>query len=78
MPNDHVPATDTGSPATKTLRDCQHDAVMLAALVEGVGILDDEGSANARCALVGLTLEKANELSRNLDLLSLAERRATA
>jgi hypothetical protein len=58
----------------KTVSDCQSDAVVLAALIEGIALMDNEGKAfdNARVAATTSALRLANELASDLDRLSTA------
>ena len=63
---------------TKTVRDCQHDAVLLKGLLEGIDLMENEAEfGNARSALTMIALVRAGELADALDELETAERRAT-
>lgn len=54
---------------TKTIEDIQHDAVVLSALLEGIDLMDNEGSAfdEARHAVTMVALERARALANDLD-----------
>lgn len=73
MPKERICATDTGSPA-KTLADCQHDAVVLSGMLEGISLMDNEGEhfGNARISVTMAAMEIAIELAADLDALQLA------
>ncbi len=60
---------------TKTLADCQHDSVILSALIEGIDLMDNEGQAfdEARVAVTGVALEKARALCDALERVQVAE-----
>lgn len=53
----------------KTLSDCQHDAVILATVLEGIDLMGNEGEPfdNARGGTTILALRLAQELADNLD-----------
>ena len=65
----------------KTVYDCQHDAVMLSALIEGLWSLSENGTreaSNGANALIDVIKEKAEALAADLDAVEMAERRAVA
>ena len=77
--------TETGLPVAnlkEELRDIQHDAVNLHALTQGawelfdgVQVVAPSPTSNALCALLGVIIEKAERLQRDLDELEMRMRR---
>lgn len=62
-------ANNTGLPKTKTLTQCQHDAVVLSGMIEAIDLMGNEGE-QFDCARVSVTmeaLEKAKRLAVDLD-----------
>lgn len=57
----------------KTLSDCQINAVVLAALIEGIDLMGNEGETfdDTRVAVTTVALRLANELASDLDRLSM-------
>lgn len=57
----------------KTLSDCQINAVVLAALIEGIDLMGNEGKTfdDTRVAVTTVALRLANELASDLDRLSM-------
>ena len=66
-------ATDT---PTKTVRDCQHDAVLLKGLIEGLDLMENEGPRfeNARVSLTMVALQWAQQLADDLDNAKVIDR----
>lgn len=63
---DQTPDSGIEIPLRK-IRDCQYNAVLLAALLEGIGVLDNEGqSANAMTAMIDIAIERARDLADDL------------
>lgn len=56
---------------SKTLIDCQHDAVVLSELLRGVDLMANEGKMfdSARVAVTMVALQRAEELANDLDRL---------
>ncbi|HCP81273.1 MAG TPA: hypothetical protein DIT67_06680 [Octadecabacter sp.] len=72
MTKSRICATATGLPANATITDCQHDAVILAEIVEAIDLLTNEGKRfdSVRFAITEVALEKARKLADDLDVLS--------
>ena len=53
----------------KTLPECQHEAVLLSEMLEGITLMDNEGDhfAGPRTAITMVAHEKANMLAEALD-----------
>lgn len=63
---DQTPDSGIEIPLRK-IRDCQHNAVLLAALLEGIGVLDNEGQgSNAMTAMIDIAIERARDLADDL------------
>ena len=58
----------------RTLSTCQTDAVTLAALIEGIDLMGNEGAAfdNARIAATTVALRMASQLAADLDKIDTA------
>lgn len=56
-------------PKFTLLKDCQHDAVILAGMMEGIDLMSNEGPVfdNARVAVTMAALELAKKLADDLD-----------
>jgi hypothetical protein len=74
MTTNHTSAADAGMPKQplKSLSDCQHDAVILAGMIEGIDLMGNEGTIfdEARAATTVAALEHARRLADDLDVLS--------
>lgn len=70
-------ATDEVVPG-KTLLDCQTDAIILAGLMEGIDLMENEGEIfkNARAASMRVAARLAQELADDLGNLGLKTGRA--
>ena len=75
--NERASASDEVMPG-KTLLDCQTDAIILAALMEGIDLMENEGDIfkNARAASMRVAARLARELADDLDNLGLKTGRA--
>ena len=54
-------------PTRASLADCQGDAVILAALLEAIDLLDNEGHHNAMTGVISVALKAATRLADDLD-----------
>lgn len=64
---DHAPDSGKNIALRNNLRDCAHNAVLLNALLEGIGALDNEGqNPNALTAMIEIATERARALADDL------------
>ncbi|MCF3595476.1 hypothetical protein LZG00_15900 [Rhodobacteraceae bacterium LMO-12] len=55
----------------KTLSNCQHSALLLKGMLEGIGHLDNEGHENAMTAVIEVASQLAERLSNDLDAVNM-------